>query len=64
MDDDFWDICNLNRAITPSELAYKILHPSMAAVDRTNEIFEDPSIKGTCYSENVYNAICKCIEGR
>lgn len=64
MDDGFWDICNLNRAITPSELAYKILHPSMAAVDRTNEVFEDPSIKGTCYSENVYNAICKCIEGR
>jgi CDP-glycerol glycerophosphotransferase (TagB/SpsB family) len=61
MDDGFWEICNLNRAITPGELAYRILHPSMAAVDKTNEVFEDPSIKGTCYSENVYNAIVKEI---
>ena len=61
MDDGFWKISNMNRAITPSELAYRILHPSMAAVDKTNEVFEDPSIKGTCYSENVYNAIVKEI---
>ena len=61
MDDGFFEICNLCRAVTPAELASQLEHPSMAAVARTNEIFEDSSIKGTCYSENVYNAVAKRI---
>lgn len=59
MEEGFFEIREMNKALTPEELAEKILNPSMAAVDRTNEIFEDPSIKGTCYCENVYNAIAK-----
>lgn len=61
MDDGFFEIRDLNRANTPAELAEKIQHPSMAAVVKTNEVFEEPSIKGTCYSENVYNAIAKKV---
>lgn len=61
MEEDFFEIREMNKALTPSDLAEKILNPSMAVVNRTNEIFEDPSIKGTCYCENVYNAIAKKI---
>lgn len=61
MEEGFFEIRDMNKALSPEELADKILNPSMAAVDRTNEIFEDPLIKGTCYCENVYNAIAKKI---
>lgn len=54
-------IFKLNCCDTPDELAKKIAHPSNAAIDKLNEVFEDKSIKGTCYSENVYNVICKEI---
>lgn len=50
-------IFDLNRCETPDELAEKIAHPSNAALDKLNEVFEDESIKNTCYSENVYRAI-------
>lgn len=57
--DCFFDLCKNDRCNTPEDLAEKILHPSKAAVNAINELFEDPSIKGTCYCENVYNAIAK-----
>lgn len=57
MEEGFFRICGLNKAVTPGELAAKIENPSMAAVKMTNDIFEDASIRGTCYSENVYKAI-------
>lgn len=57
MEEGFFEISALNKAVTPEELAEKIENPSITAVNRTNDIFEDSSIKGTCYSENVYNAI-------
>lgn len=56
---EFFELCKHDKCITPEELAEKILHPSKAAVNAINELFEDPSIKGTCYCENVYNAIVK-----
>ena len=60
--DEFFDLCKYDNCCTPSELAEKILHPSKAAVNAINALFEDPSIKGTCYCENVYNAICKEVD--
>lgn len=57
--DEFFDLCKYDNCSTPAELAEKILHPSKAAVNAINELFEDPSIKGTCYCENVYNTIAK-----
>lgn len=59
MAEGFFAISALNKAVTPDELADRIAAPSYAAVDATNEIFEDPSIAGTCYSENIYNVIIK-----
>ena len=54
-------IFDLNRCETPDELAEKVAHPSNAALDKLNEVFEDESIKGTCYSENVFKVISKEI---
>ena len=62
MEPDYFKLAALCKAQTPDELVSKLEHPNMEIVKRTNEIFEDESIKGTCYSENVYNAICKEIE--
>lgn len=57
--DEFFGLCKHDKCSTPEELAPKILYPSKAAVNAINELFEDSSIKGTCYCENVYNAIAK-----
>ncbi len=57
MEQGFFNISKLNKAVTEKELAEKIVNPSSIASEATNTIFEDPSIEGTCYSENVYNVI-------
>lgn len=57
--DEFFDISNLCKSITIDELCEKISDLSTIATDAINVLFEDPSIKGTCYCENVYNAIAK-----
>lgn len=57
--DEFVDLCKRNCCTTPKELANAILHPSMEAVGAINEMFEDPSLKGTCFCEGVFKAICK-----
>lgn len=59
--EDLLDVLHTNRCTIPEELADRIANPSMEAVNKLNAIFEDESIKGTCYSENVYNIICKEI---
>ncbi|MBR5686531.1 MAG: CDP-glycerol glycerophosphotransferase family protein [Prevotella sp.] len=55
--DEFYDICSKCECITPESLADMLTHESLAATDAINQLYEDPSIKGTCYSENVYRAI-------
>lgn len=60
--DEFFELCKYDNCTTPMELSEKILHPSKAAVNAINELFEAPIIKGTCYCENVYNAIKERIE--
>ena len=57
--DEFFDLSRFDNCSTPEQLASLILNPSKAAVNAINELFEDPNIKGTCYCENVYNAIVK-----
>lgn len=57
MDDLFFQIETMNKATTCAELADKIAHPSLAAVDMTNEIFEDDSIKNSSYCQNVYDVL-------
>ena len=55
---DFDVFYKLNDNCTsPEQVAEKILNPSKAAVNAINSLFQDPRIKGTCYCENVYNAI-------
>lgn len=61
MDDKFFELCNLNKAIIPQELAEKIAAPSTVVCEATNKLWEDDSIKGTCYSENVYQVIKKKV---
>ncbi|MBQ9664942.1 MAG: CDP-glycerol glycerophosphotransferase family protein [Bacteroidaceae bacterium] len=56
------DVLHTNRCSTPEELAEKIANPSLEVVQRLNDVFEDESIRDTCYSENVYKAICKEFE--
>lgn len=61
MDEKFFELCKMNKAVTPEELADRIAHPSTVACDATNEIWEDKSIRDTCYSENVYQVIKKKV---
>lgn len=61
MEKEFFEVSSLCKAKTPDELVELLEKPSSIVADRINEIFEDPSISGTCYSENVYNVICKEI---
>ena len=59
--EEFFEISALSRCQTPSELAEQIKNSSMAAVNKMNELFESPEIRNTCYSENVYHAVCKKV---
>ncbi len=59
MDQDFFDLCDICRCQTPEDLSNQILHPSVKVAQLTNCIFEDVSIQGSCYSENVYRVINK-----
>ena len=61
MDKKFFDISNLNKAKTPETLAKLISSPTIVVCESTNKMWVDESIKGSCYSENVYNVICKEI---
>lgn len=61
MDNIFFEIKKLNYASEPKELAEKLQNSSINVAQVTNEIYEDKDIRGTCYSENVYNLICKKI---
>lgn len=61
MDDVFFRISNMNKATSPEQLAQLIREASTIVCDATTEVFEDQSIKGSCYCENVYNAISKRI---
>lgn len=56
--EELLDILHTNRCTTPDELAESILNPTLEAVNKINDVFEDESIRGTCYSENVYKVIC------
>jgi CDP-glycerol glycerophosphotransferase (TagB/SpsB family) len=56
--EELLDILHTNRCTTPDELAERILNPTLEAVNIINDVFEDESIRGTCYSENVYKVIC------
>lgn len=56
--EELLDILHTNRCTTPDELAERILNPTLEAVNKINAVFEDESIRGTCYSENVYKVIC------
>lgn len=55
--EEFHWVSNKNRCTTPEDLAECIAQRSLAATEAINELFEDLSIKGTCYSENVYRVI-------
>ena len=57
LDDGFMKIANTNKAVTVEQLIIKIKDCSLAAVDAINNVFEDDSIKGTLYSENVYKVV-------
>ena len=61
MESGFFALSSLSKAVTPKQLVDLMNKPNMEIVKKTNEIFEDNSIKGTCYSENVYKEICKEI---
>ena len=59
--DEYYKIYSKNNCSTPENLAEKIKNPSLEAVDTINDLFEDSQIKGSCYSENVYNSIVKYL---
>lgn len=49
------------KAMNAEELVEQLSAGKMDQANLLNEIFEDPSIAGTCYSENTYRKICeKC----
>ena len=57
--DEYFDISKNNSCSSPEKLAELIDISSLEATKAINSIYEDPSIKGTCYSDNVYKIICK-----
>lgn len=57
LDDGFIQIAHSNAATSAKELASLIMLQSMAAVDAINYLFEDKSIQGSCYAENIYQMI-------
>lgn len=57
LDEGFTEIAHSCRAATANELARLITNPSMAAVEAINDLFEDKSIRGTCYAENVFRVV-------
>lgn len=61
VEEEFFEIEKICMASTPSELSEKLLSAEKEVAKITNSIFEDNSIKGTCYSENVYNVVAKEI---
>lgn len=58
---EFFDIEHQCQATNPDNLVERLSSQSTTIADVTNAIFEDESIRGTCYSENVYKVICKEI---
>ena len=60
--DEFFALSNFSNCTTPEGMAEYILRPSCEAVNAINDLFEAKSIRGTCYSENVYRAIMKEIK--
>lgn len=58
---EFYDICRTNQCFTPDGLAEMLTHVSLKATDAINKLYEAPTIKGTCYSENVYSAILQLL---
>ncbi len=58
---EFYDIEHLCQAKTPGELANLLASSSKAVAQKTNEIYNDPKLNNTCYSENVFNMICQEI---
>lgn len=61
MEKEFFTIENMCKATGPNELIDHLKDSCNMVSEATNLIFEDESIRGTCYSENVYNVICKEI---
>ena len=61
MNEDFFKVSNLSKSKTISDLLVFLKDPTNVICSATNDIFEDESIRGTCYSENVYKVICKEI---
>ena len=59
--DEYFYFSNKNSARTPEELCKLIETPSLASTSAIDDLYEDSSIKGTCYCENVFHVICKQI---
>lgn len=50
------------KAVSIDDLIRQIDAENMESTNLLNSIFEDPSIAGTCYSENTYQKICEKCE--
>ncbi len=59
--DEFFELSKNTNCTTPEDLSEYILNPSIEAVEAINDLFEDKSIRNTCYCYNVYNAIINSI---
>lgn len=57
LDEDFFRISKLNSAQNVQEFVDKLRRNSNVVCEATNELFEDPEIKGTSYCENVYKLV-------
>lgn len=55
--DEFFKICSNTNCNSPEDLAKLLETPTMDAVHAINDVFEDESIRGTSYCENVYKVI-------
>lgn len=63
MYEEYFSVCSTNRADTPRQLVEMLSRLAdgnlMKQTEVINDYFEDESIRGTCYSENVYRMVRK-----
>ena len=59
---EFMDIYELEFCTTVEQLTKKLTTPSINMANAINALYEDVKIKGTCYTENVYNAIVENLK--
>ena len=61
LESDFYLVSSLCKAYNVDDLIYLLNNPNLDVSKETNRFFEDPRIKNTFYSRNVYNKVIEIL---